>query len=214
LWPKTQAPAPEGRRLGRGLVCETGVAGQRRSRVAAENKTQPEAIEIANFAAEQKSVSCGCQLRIVDGFCMEVTHVAEERDHLEGRKNWLWRTRSETDAFLPSGGPSLDQNPEYPIAAVIAVACDRQAPRWCIILSRCRVGRTRKDLPITNRVLEVVKRDDGTFDLFLNQKLDRNRIPEKWLQDELCVRFGFCGDEYDAILRELNQNGRATLEFR
>jgi len=59
----------------------------------------------------------------------------------------------------------------------------------------------------------VVKRDDGTFDLFLNGKLDHHRIPETWLPDELCVRFGFCGDEYDSILLELNENGRATVKF-
>jgi hypothetical protein len=75
------------------------------------------------------------------------------------------------------------------------------------------VSRTRKDSPITNNILEVVKRDDGTFDLFLNRKLDRNRIPEVWLPDELCVRFGYCGDEYESILSEVNQNGRATVEF-
>jgi len=75
------------------------------------------------------------------------------------------------------------------------------------------VSLTRKDSPGTNRVLEVVKRDDGTFDLFLNRKLDRNRIPERWLPDELCVRFGFCGDEYDAILRQLHDCGKATVAF-
>ena len=75
------------------------------------------------------------------------------------------------------------------------------------------MSRTRRDSPITNTILEVIKRDDGTFDLFLNRKLDRNRIPETWLPEELCVRFGFCGDEYDSILRELNQNGRAIVEF-
>jgi hypothetical protein len=77
----------------------------------------------------------------------------------------------------------------------------------------CSVSRTRKDSPITSTVLEVVKRDDGTFDLFLNRKLDRNGIPEKWLPDELCVRLGFCCDEYDSILREVNQSGRARVEF-
>jgi len=96
---------------------------------------------------------------------------------------------------------------------VSVVACFRQSPHGCIILSGCHVSRTRKDSPITNTILELVKRDDGTFDLFLNRKLDRNRIPETWLPDELCVRFGFCCDEYDSILREVNQSGRATVEF-
>ena len=75
------------------------------------------------------------------------------------------------------------------------------------------MSQTRKDSPITNTILEVIKRDDGTFDLFLNRKLDRNRIPETGLPDELCVRFGFCGSEYDSILRKVNRNGRATVEF-
>jgi hypothetical protein len=58
-----------------------------------------------------------------------------------------------------------------------------------------------------------VRREDGTFDLFLNRKLDRSRIQEQWLPEELCVRFGFCGEEYDSILREVDQNGRTTVEF-
>ncbi|MBZ5658489.1 MAG: hypothetical protein LAO56_24825 [Acidobacteriia bacterium] len=47
-----------------------------------------------------------------------------------------------------------------------------------------------------------------TCDLILNRKLDRNNIPEVWLPDEHCAHFGVCGEEYDSILRELNQNGR------
>jgi len=47
----------------------------------------------------------------------------------------------------------------------------------------------------------------------LNRKLDRNDIPETWLPERLCVRFGFCGEEYDSIPREVNQNGRATVVF-
>ena len=76
------------------------------------------------------------------------------------------------------------------------------------------MSRTRKDSAENrNRILEVVKKDDGTFDLFLDHKLDRSGIPETWLPDELCFRFGFCGQEYRSILRELNQIGRTTLRF-
>ena len=58
------------------------------------------------------------------------------------------------------------------------------------------MSRTRKDSnQIKNTVLEVVKKNDGTFDLFLNRQLDRNNIPETWLPEQLCLRFGFCGDE-------------------
>jgi hypothetical protein len=76
-------------------------------------------------------------------------------------------------------------------------------------VSRTRTGSNQ----IKNTVLEVVKKDDGIFDLFLNRKLDRNDIPETWLPERLCVRFGFCGEEYDSIPREVNQNGRATVVF-
>jgi hypothetical protein len=69
------------------------------------------------------------------------------------------------------------------------------------------VGRTRKDSNQITKALEVVKRDDGASDLFLNHKLDRSSIPEAWSPDELCVRFGFCGEECRSILREINQNG-------
>ena len=72
------------------------------------------------------------------------------------------------------------------------------------------MGRTYKDAK-QNRVLEVVKREDGTFDFFLNCRLDKGQISEAGLPQELCVRFGFCGDEYDSILRELDQTGRKKL---
>jgi hypothetical protein len=76
------------------------------------------------------------------------------------------------------------------------------------------VSGTRKDsTQITNTVLEVIKRDDGNFDFFLNGKLDRCCVRETWLPEELCVRFGFCGDEYDSILRKVNQHGRTTVTF-
>jgi hypothetical protein len=76
------------------------------------------------------------------------------------------------------------------------------------------VSRTQEDLrqPRTT-ALEIVKRDDFTFDLFLNSKPDRSRIAEQWLPDELCVRFGFCGEEYCTILREVKQKGRAEVRF-
>lgn len=64
-----------------------------------------------------------------------------------------------------------------------------------------------------NRVLEVVKRLDGTFDLFLNRKLFRGQIHPDGLPEELCVRFGYCGQEYITILREVEQTGRKELFF-
>jgi len=77
----------------------------------------------------------------------------------------------------------------------------------------CREPDSKDSNQTKNTVLEVVKKNDGTFDLFLNSELDHKNIPEAWLPQQLCVRFGFCGEEYDSILREVNQNGRATIVF-
>lgn len=68
-------------------------------------------------------------------------------------------------------------------------------------------------MQISTTVLELARKSDGTFDLFLNGKLDRAGIEERWLNEELCVRFGFCGEEYDSIVRETITNGRATRVF-
>jgi hypothetical protein len=85
------------------------------------------------------------------------------------------------------------------------LACER------IILG---VSRTREDSNQTrDTILELVRTSDGTFDLFLDSKPDRSGIPEQDLNDELCVRFGFCGKEYDTILREAKQNGRGKVRF-
>ncbi len=70
------------------------------------------------------------------------------------------------------------------------------------------MSRTRKDLR-QGTVIKVVKRKDGTFDLFLNRELNQQGIHEDGLVDVLCVRFGYCADEFDAILIELSQTGRA-----
>lgn len=72
------------------------------------------------------------------------------------------------------------------------------------------MSRTRKHSH-QNRVLEVVKKDDGTFDLFLNRDIYRSGISEDTLPRELCVRFGYCGEEYEEILRELNHAGKKKL---
>jgi hypothetical protein len=76
------------------------------------------------------------------------------------------------------------------------------------------MSRTRKDSTSRREtVLEVVKNQDGTFDLFLNHNLDRPQVPEKCLPEWLCARFGFCGEEYESILQKVHSNGRATVIF-
>ena len=68
------------------------------------------------------------------------------------------------------------------------------------------MGRPYKDSK-QGTILRVVKREDGTFDLFLNRSLDRERLDERSMPDQLCVCFGYCGEEYTRILEELNRSG-------
>ena len=56
------------------------------------------------------------------------------------------------------------------------------------------MGRPYKDSK-QGTILRVVKREDGTFDLFLNRSLDRERLDERSMPDQLCVCFGYCGEE-------------------
>ena len=70
------------------------------------------------------------------------------------------------------------------------------------------MSRTRKDSR-QGTVIEVIKREDGTYDLFLNRRLDLGRIHEDGLMEVLCVRFGYCGEEFDAIVGELARDGRS-----
>lgn len=76
------------------------------------------------------------------------------------------------------------------------------------------MSRARKDSnQPRNSILELVRKMDGAFDLFLNGKLGRSNVSEQYLNDELCVRFGFCGEEYNAILSHVKQKGRAEVRF-
>jgi hypothetical protein len=62
-------------------------------------------------------------------------------------------------------------------------------------------------------VIEVVANGDGTFEIILSQEAVRTGVEKKWLNDELCVKYGFCGDEFDAIMRQLAECGRASIVF-
>ena len=66
--------------------------------------------------------------------------------------------------------------------------------------------RRRKDT-----VLELVRVGDDAFDLFLNHEIYRSQAPESALPDWLCVRYGYCGEEYNAILQEVKQLGRKVI---
>jgi|HubBroStandDraft_4_1064222.scaffolds.fasta_scaffold75603_2 hypothetical protein len=73
-------------------------------------------------------------------------------------------------------------------------------------MSRSRSDSTKNG----STVLELVRMDDGTFDLFLNSRLERSRVSEASLSEQICVRFGFRGTENRSILRAVHDHGRIT----
>ena len=60
-------------------------------------------------------------------------------------------------------------------------------------------------------VLEVDANRDGTYEIILNEKVVGSRIPKRWLDEELCAKRGFCGEELASIKRQLDECGRAVL---
>lgn len=74
------------------------------------------------------------------------------------------------------------------------------------------MSRTRKDARgHQGTVIEVIKAGDDAFDLLVNHEIYRSNAPRAALPEWLCVRYGFCGDEYNAILHEIEQEGRKSI---
>jgi hypothetical protein len=74
------------------------------------------------------------------------------------------------------------------------------------------MGRTRKDSrKQQSTVIEVIKVGTDAFDLLLNHEVFRRDAPRDALPDWLCVRYGFCGDEYDAILQDIEREGKKVI---
>ena len=66
-------------------------------------------------------------------------------------------------------------------------------------------------MPAKQNIWKFLKRDDGTYAVFHQGILLSDRIPEAEREREFCVRYGFCLDEYDEIVRQLAQSGECTL---
>ena len=76
------------------------------------------------------------------------------------------------------------------------------------------MSRTRKDKAkqaTVRTLLEVLKNEDCTYDVLPNGELVCSRVQERWLEQEVCVRYGFCGSEFEAIRQQLNESGRARV---
>jgi hypothetical protein len=66
---------------------------------------------------------------------------------------------------------------------------------------------------MTQNVWEFLKREDGSYAVFHNGTLLSDSISEDRQESEFCVRFGFCGEEYEEIVRTLRQCGKCRLEL-
>ena len=58
---------------------------------------------------------------------------------------------------------------------------------------------------------EFLRREAGCYAVLHNGKLLSDGIPEELRESEFCVRFGFSGQEYEEIMRQLRQSGKCTL---
>ena len=63
-------------------------------------------------------------------------------------------------------------------------------------------------------IWEFLRKPDGTYAVSHNGKVLSDSIPEKNLNDELCIRYGFCGHEYDAIFSQLARSGTCTVDLK
>ena len=62
-------------------------------------------------------------------------------------------------------------------------------------------------------IWEFLKKPDGTYAVYHNDNLLSDSIPEMRLNEEICVRYGFCGHEYQAIWGQLGHCGRCTVDL-
>jgi hypothetical protein len=76
------------------------------------------------------------------------------------------------------------------------------------------MSHTHKDSrKLRNTILELVRVGDDAFDLFVNNERYRSSAPLTALPEWLCEKYGYCGEEYDAILKELERNGRKVIQL-
>jgi hypothetical protein len=107
-------------------------------------------------------------------------------------------------------------NPRLPVSSVTE-SVDDESPYHSLArvhLEFKQMSQTWKDsgrLSMNRLILKVAMNDDGTYQINLNEEVVGNRIPEKWLDDELCGKRGFCGEELAEIKRQLRDGGTAIF---
>jgi CubicO group peptidase (beta-lactamase class C family) len=120
------------------------------------------------------------------------------------RKRFGQPARSRVEiAGCPVQSVSLSEPPRASVVAVMASS----TPGWTRGRRR-EMSQTWKDLArqSTHRiVLEVATNGDGTYEIIFNERVVGSRIPERWLDDELCAKRGFCHEELASIKRQLEE---------
>jgi hypothetical protein len=59
--------------------------------------------------------------------------------------------------------------------------------------------------------LEVTRNNNDTYEILFNGEIVGSCTPEAWLDEELCAKRGFCGEELLSIKRQLQEFGRAVI---
>jgi hypothetical protein len=62
-------------------------------------------------------------------------------------------------------------------------------------------------------IFEILRRPDGSLDIFRNGELTKQSVPDRCLEDELS-KYGICGQEYRATRFKLDELGEARLVFQ
>lgn len=82
------------------------------------------------------------------------------------------------------------------------------------LASRQRIRSPSLRLAIKQQnIWAFLRRSDGTYAVYQNGNLRSDSIPESKLNDEVCVRYGFCGHEYEAIYSQLNRSGKCIVDL-
>ena len=76
----------------------------------------------------------------------------------------------------------------------------------------CKIVKYGASLMKQN-IWEFLRESDGTYAVYHNGNLLSDSIPAKSLNDAVCVRYGFCGHEYEAICSQLNRSGKCTVDL-
>lgn len=67
------------------------------------------------------------------------------------------------------------------------------------------------DCVVRQRIWEFLRREDRSYAISRDGEVLSDNVPEDRLEAEFCVRFGFCGQEYEHIVRELENYGKCRI---